>query len=79
MFQDLALVFLNHFHLSIQYDVGTDLLSMLKQGKATYVSYHIQEWQRRKRVIKDKVPPKFLLEWFLKYLFPYISKDVSTS
>jgi hypothetical protein len=30
-------------------------------------------------LIKAKVPPEFLLEWFLKYLFPYISKDVSTS
>ena len=24
-------------------------------------------------------PPEFLLEWFLKSLLPYISKDVSTS
>jgi hypothetical protein len=30
-------------------------------------------------MIKAKIPPEFLLEWFLKSLFPYISKDVSTS
>jgi hypothetical protein len=30
-------------------------------------------------LIKTCIPPKFLLEWFLKSLQPYISKDVSTS
>jgi hypothetical protein len=30
-------------------------------------------------LIKAYIPPEFLLEWFLKYLLPYISKDVSTS
>ena len=27
---------------------------------------------------KDTIPLEFLLEWFLKSLFPYICKDVST-
>ena len=40
---------------------------------------HIQEWNRRKRLIKSFIPSEFLLEWFLKSLFPYIEKDVSTS
>ena len=31
------------------------------------------------RLIKATATPDFLLEWFLKYLLPYISKDVSTS
>ena len=30
-------------------------------------------------MIKDNIPPEFLLEWFLKSLLSYISKDVSTS
>jgi hypothetical protein len=30
-------------------------------------------------LIKVKVPPAFFLEWFLKSLVPYISKDVATS
>jgi hypothetical protein len=30
-------------------------------------------------LIKAYIPPEFLLEWFLKSLLPYISKDVSTS
>ena len=30
-------------------------------------------------MIKANIPPKFLLEWFLKSLFSYFSKDVSTS
>jgi hypothetical protein len=49
------------------------------QDKATHISDHIQEWHRWKRLIKAYIPPEFLLEWFLKSLLPYISKDVSTS
>ena len=30
-------------------------------------------------MIKSFILPKFLLEWFLKSLLPYIAKDVSTS
>ena len=43
------------------------------------ILYHIQEWRRQKRLIKAFIPLEFLLEWFLKLLFPYIAKDVSTS
>ena len=78
-FWDLANVFLNHFQLLVRYDAGTDLLSTFRQDKAAHISDHIQEWRRRKRLIKAIIPPKFLLEWFLKSLLPYISKDVSIS
>jgi hypothetical protein len=54
-------------------------MSALHQDKATHISDHIQEWHRWKRLIKAYIPPEFLLEWFLKSLLPYISKDVSTS
>ena len=50
-----------------------------RQDKAIHISDHIQEWCRQKRLIKDFIPLEFLLEWFLKSLFPYIVKDVSTS
>jgi hypothetical protein len=78
-FSQMVLVFLNHFQLPVHYDVGLELLSTLRQDKATHISDHIQEWHRWKRLIKVYIPPEFLLEWFLKYLLPYISKDVSTS
>ena len=78
MFDDLAMTFLNHFQLRVCYDVGTELLSTFRQDKATHISDHIQEWHRRKRLIKDFIPPEFLLEWF-PLLLPYIAKDVSTS
>jgi hypothetical protein len=78
-FNQMVLVFLNHFQLSVRYDVHIELFSALHQDKATHISDHIQEWHRRKRLIKAYIPPEFLLEWFLKYLLPYISKDVSTS
>jgi hypothetical protein len=78
-FNQMVLVFLNHFQLPVHYDVGLELLSTLHQDKATHISDHIQEWHRWKRLIKAYIPPEFLLEWFLKSLLPYISKDVSTS
>ena len=79
MFNDLALTFLNHFQLLVRYDVGTKLLSTFRQDKATHISDHIQEYHRQKRLIKANLMPQFLLEWFLKSLLPYITKDVSTS
>ena len=78
IFWDLANVFLNHFQLPVRYDVGTDLLSTFQQDKATHILDHIQEWRRWKRLIKATIPPEFLLEWFLKSLLPYISKEFST-
>jgi hypothetical protein len=78
-FSQMVLVFLNHFQLSVCYDVGLELLSTLRQDKATHISDHIQEWRRRKRLIKNCIPLEFLLEWFLKSLQPPILKDVPTS
>ena len=78
-FDDLAQTFLNHFQLPVRYDVGIKLLSTFRQDKATHISDHTQEWHRQKWLKKDFIPPKFLLEWFLKSLLPYIVKDVSTS
>ena len=78
-FDDLTVNFLNHFQLPIHYDVGTKLLSTFRQDKSTHILDHIQEWHRRKWLIKAFISPKFILEWFLKLLLPYIAKDVSTS
>ena len=79
MFDDLEMTFLNHFQLPVRYDIGTELLLTFRQDKSTHIFYHIQEWRRQKRLIKNFIPPEFLLEWFLKSLLPYIAKDVSTS
>ena len=54
-------------------------MSTFREDKATHISDHIQEWQRWKRLIKATIPPEFLLEWLLKSLLLYISKDKSTS
>jgi hypothetical protein len=75
----MVLVFLNHFQLSVRYDVGIEILSNFSQDKSTHISNHIQEWYRWKRLIKAYIPPEFLLECFLKYLLPYILKNISTS
>ena len=76
---DISMTFLNHFQLTLCYDVSTEILSKFWKDKATHIFYHIQEWHRWKRLIKAFILPKFLLEWFLKSLLPYIAKDVSTS
>jgi hypothetical protein len=73
-FNQMVLFFLNHFQLSVRYDVSIELLSSFHQEKATHILDHIQEWHRWKRLIKAYIPLDFLLEWFLH---PYISKDVS--
>ena len=79
LFDDLAMNFLNHLQLPVHYDVGKELLSTFRQDKTTHISDHIQEWHRRKRLIKAFIPLEFLIDWFLKSLLPYIPKDVSTS
>ena len=55
-----------------------ELLLTFWQDKAMHISNHIQEWCRRKRLIKAFISPEFLLEWFFKSLLAYIAKDVST-
>jgi hypothetical protein len=77
-FNQMVLVFLNHFQLSIHYNVSIEIIPSLCQDKATRISDHIQEWHRWKRLIKDYILLEFMLEWFLKSLLPYISKDFST-
>jgi hypothetical protein len=57
-FGDLAMVFLNHFQLLVWYDAGTKLLANFEQDKATHIFDHIQEWRRRKSLIKAMVPPR---------------------
>jgi hypothetical protein len=73
------MIFLNHFQLHVRYDAGTELLANFEKKKADHISDHIREWRCRKSLIKVSIPPTFLLEWFLKYLVPQLSKDVATS
>ena len=54
---DLAMNFLNHFQLPVHYNIGTELLSTFRQDKAMHILDHIQEWHRRKRLIKAFIPP----------------------
>ena len=63
----------------MRYKARTELLLTFRQDKATHISDHTQEWRRQKRTINAFIPPYFILEWFLKSLLPYITKDVSTS
>jgi hypothetical protein len=77
-FNEMVFVFLSHFQLLVHYDASIEVLLYFHQDKSTHILDHIQEWHRRKRLIKYYIPPEFLLEWFLKTIFPYILKNVST-
>ena len=72
------MVFLNHFQLPDRYNAGTEFLSTFQQYNTTHISDHIKELHKQKRLIKANIRPGFLLEWFLKSLFPFIVKDVLT-
>jgi hypothetical protein len=78
-FNDLEILFLKHFQLSVRYNVDTKFLANFEERKVIHIFDHISEWRRRKSFIKVKVPPPFFLEWFLKSLVPCVSKDFVTS
>ena len=78
-FSSLAMVFLTHFQLVIRYDTGTKLLNSLRQSTSTHIYDHIHEWRRHRRLIKVEIPYQFLVDWFLKSLFPTLSKYVAMS
>jgi hypothetical protein len=60
-FNKMVFVFLNHFQLSVHYDADIEILSSFNQDKATHISDHIQEWHRRKRLIKVYIPTNFFV------------------
>jgi hypothetical protein len=76
-FNDLEMEFLTHYQLPIRYEIGTELLTSLRQNNATHISDHIHEWQRRRRMIKTQILDKILTKWFTKSLLPPISRDVA--
>jgi hypothetical protein len=45
-FNSLAMDFLNHFQLPIQYETNTELLNSLRQSTSTHISDHIHEWRQ---------------------------------
>ena len=65
--------FLTHYQLLICYETGTEILSSFKQNKATHISDHIHEWQRRRRLIKLELPNQLLVEWFMNNIIHDIS------
>ena len=76
-FNVLVTAFLTHFQFPVRYDNGTELLTSLKQSTSTYISDHIHEWRRRRRLVKVFIPNQILAEWFIKLLFPIITEDVA--
>ena len=76
-FGSLETIFLTHFQLPICYEMGTDLLTSLWQNTSTYISDHIHEWRRQRRLIKAPIPDQLLADWFTKSLLPPISRDVA--
>ena len=58
------MAFLTHFHLPVRYEIGSHLLTSLKQDTASHIFDHIHEWRRRRRLIKFRIPHELLTEWF---------------
>ena len=61
-FNSLAMAFLTHFQLPIQYETGTHLLTSLKQDTTTHISDHIHQWRRRRCLIKFWIPDQLLTD-----------------
>lgn len=76
-FEGITKAFFSFFQLHICHDTELELLTRLCQSTATHMSDHIHEWWICRYICKINVEPKFLLDWFLKSLFPPISKDVA--
>ena len=72
----LTLAFLTHFQLSIRYEIGTELLTSLRQSTSTHISNHIHEWRRCRSLIKAQIPYQFLTYLFVKSLLPPIAHDI---
>jgi hypothetical protein len=45
-FNSLSMSFLTHFQLPIRYEMGTKLLTSLRQTTSIHISDHIHEWRR---------------------------------
>jgi hypothetical protein len=76
-FNSLAMSFLMHFQLPIRYEMGTELLTSLRQTEYVHLSDHIHEWRLRQRMIKVIIPDILLAQWFTKSLLPPIACDVT--
>ena len=60
-----------------RYEMGTDILTSLRQNTSTHIFDHIHEWRRWRRLIKAPIPDQLLADWFTKYLIPSIARDVA--
>ena len=76
-FGSFPTVFLTHFQLLIRYEMGTDLLTSLRQKTSTHIFDHIHEWRRKRKLIKAPIPYQLLADWFTKSLLNPISQDVA--
>ena len=76
-FSALETVFITHFQLPIHYEMGTELLTSLRQNTSTHISDRIHEWRRRISLIKVPISDQLLVDWFMKSLLPPISQYVA--
>ena len=56
-----------------------EILTSLHQNTSTHILYHIHEWRRWRRLIKNPILDQLLADWFTKSLLPPISQYVSMS
>ena len=61
-YRTLDMAFFTHIQLPIRYEISTKLLTSLRQTISTYISDHIHEWMRRKRLIKYQIAYHLLVD-----------------
>lgn len=71
------MAFLTHFQLSVRYEIGTYLLTLLKKDTATHISNYIREWRHRRLQIKFNIADELLTEWFIKSFMAPIARDIA--
>ncbi len=71
------MAFLTHFQLSVHYEIGTYLLTSLKQDTTTHISNHLHEWRCRHQLIKFEIADQLLTEWFTKSFVAPIARDIA--
>lgn len=76
-FNSLSMAFLMHFQLLIHYEMGTHLITSLKQDMTTHIFDHIHEWRRRHCLIKFQIPNQLLTDWFTTSFINLIAKDIA--
>jgi hypothetical protein len=78
-FESLAKAFLSFFQLPVHHDTRLELLLEFKQTISIHIADHMHEWRRFSGLCKEETTKEQCLDWFLKLLVSFITKDVTST